>query len=805
MGLLSTALVAAVAWPLLPSGAISPPWFAGTSFRGQMRFRAEFPNSSLSGASSGLTFSCAGEDHVMDDVEVAFGTYVEPLEAQMTMPAPFPIGAGLTNAGTMNGRVRYSYVNQVSNPVGVDTELLLSMNSTGLLNGKLPLRPFGSSFFKLGQKRLAGNSEFLRMIESFSVVGGSVSSFSTISAARDTNCVESSVATFVTTMVPLRHAWHASPWGVCSSDESSQPPQGAVARSGVASPGPMPEGCVGAQARTVSCRSSLGHLADETECPSGARPAEVRNCAAVACAGNAIANGTADWASQARIPAELKGDWTALLQVFQFSANGTLTLARANDTLATLVTLSIGYDGSEDGAPVLRVNESHAVLALDGLAGNSSVLHGHHVKLNLTGNATVTHAGAGRLDAEDAAGRGSSWAYAPSASSLPGGVMAAMGAPGSLSLVVTPQVPAAAAAFGVQAREAHASAFEQFGSLGFDTQPASSTAVGVAVRGTPSFHDLPWGGCKFAPDAGACLNSRPPVQCRDADLNVVPVAFCSLAGPLPSRNGSDTLACAGCVRYETGNWTSCSVQCGGGTSTRSVECVNADGTAAPLSSCRAALGPPPDSSKACNTFACASYRAGEWSQCTFPCGAGTQTRAVKCVDIDGELPESRCVSEGRVRPNATRACFLCACEDTTLAVKPAVFSAPRASAVQAVSPSSRFGYNITTSDTFCPASFRLLRKSEWLCYPAARQVAMCNTLNAATGQEVLPFAFRAERGGAPELPAFLPAPDPRGPAADIVAVRSDPLCQLLAHPNSDVAIVDLSRQGAAGMCRQWRQ
>ncbi|KAA0157130.1 hypothetical protein FNF29_00482 [Cafeteria roenbergensis] len=663
MGLLSTALVAAVAWPLLPSGAISPPWFAGTSFRGQMRFRAEFPNSSLSGASSGLTFSCAGEDHVMDDVEVAFGTYVEPLEAQMTMPAPFPIGAGLTNAGTMNGRVRYSYVNQVSNPVGVDTELLLSMNSTGLLNGKLPLRPFG----------------------------------------------------------------------------------------------------------------------------------------------NAIANGTADWASQARIPAELKGDWTALLQVFQFSANGTLTLARANDTLATLVTLSIGYDGSEDGAPVLRVNESHAVLALDGLAGNSSVLHGHHVKLNLTGNATVTHAGAGRLDAVDAAGRGSSWAYAPSASSLPGGVMAAMGAPGSLSLVVTPQVPAAAAAFGVQAREAHASAFEQFGSLGFDTQPASTTAVGVAVRGTPSFHDLPWGGCKFAPDAGACLNSRPPVQCRDADLNVVPVAFCSLAGPLPSRNGSDTLACAGCVRYETGNWTSCSVQCGGGTSTRSVECVNADGTAAPLSSCRAALGPPPDSSKACNTFACASYRAGEWSQCTFPCGAGTQTRAVKCVDIDGELPESRCVSEGRVRPNATRACFLCACEDTTLAVKPAVFSAPRASAVQAVSPSSRFGYNITTSDTFCPASFRLLRKSEWLCYPAARQVAMCNTLNAATGQEVLPFAFRAERGGAPELPAFLPAPDPRGPAADIVAVRSDPLCQLLAHPNSDVAIVDLSRQGAAGMCRQWRQ
>lgn len=382
--------------------------------------------------------------------------------------------------------------------------------------------------------------------------------------------------------------------------------------------------------------------------------------------------------------------------------------------------------------------------------------------------------------------------------------MAAMGATGSLTLVVTPQLPAAAIAFGVQGREAHASAFEQHGSLGFVSQPASATAVGIAVRGTPSYFDLPWGGCKFVPDEGACLNSRPSVQCRDADHNVVPAAFCSLAGSPPSRNGSDTLSCTGCVRYETGNWTSCSLQCGGGVSTRSVMCLNADGTAASLDSCRAAIGPSPASSQACNAFACASYQAGEWGQCTVPCGAGTQSRTIKCVDIDGELPESRCVSERRERPNSTRACFLCTCEDTTLAIKPTVFSAPRASAAQAASPSVRFGYNVTTSETFCPASYRLLRKSEWLCYPANKQTAMCNALNAATGQEVLPFAFRAESGAAPELPAFLPSPDARGPAADITTVRSDPLCQFLAHPNSDVAIADLSRQGAAGMCRQWR-
>lgn len=769
-----------------------------------MRFRAEFPDSSLSSVSSGTAFACGSQDYVMNDVEVAFGAYAPPNEMQMNMPAPFSIGAGLTNAGAMSGLVGYTYVNKVSNPVGVDVELLLSMNTTGLQAGKYPLRRFSNSFFKLGRTRLAGNSEVLRMVEAFTVASGTFSSFSTTSAGYDAACTDNSLATFVTTMVPTRHAWHAAPWGTCSADGARQAPQGAAARSDYAAAGPMPDGCMGQRARAVACRNSLGRLADETKCSHEPRPAETTECVAVACAGNAIANGTASLVGHARVPSEVGGNWTALLQVFESTTNGTLTLARPEEALVTLVTFSVGYNGSVNGPPILRVNESHAVFALNLLAGNSSMLHGRSVDLNLTGEATVTSTSDGRLDAVAANDRGITWAFASSGSALPGGIMANLGAFNSLSVVVTPTLPAAAAAFGVEGREAHASAFERHGSLGLDTQPMSATVVGIAVRGVPSFFDLPWGGCKFVPTAGACLNSRPAVQCRDANHNVVPAAFCALGGPTPQRNGSDTVACSGCLRYETGNWTGCSLQCGGGVSTRTVKCLNLDGADEPLDSCRAAIGLSPASSVPCNTFACASYQAGEWGSCTFPCGAGTQTRTVKCVDIDGQLPESRCEEEGRVRPNSTRACFLCPCEDTTLTVKPAVFSAPRAGAALVARPSVRFGYNVTTSDKFCPPSFRLLRKSEWLCYPAAKQNAMCIALNAATGTEVLPFAFRAEDGAVPELPSFLPAPDPRGPEADVTAVRSDSICQFLAFPNNDVAIVDLSRQGAAGMCRQWR-
>lgn len=84
------------------------------------------------------------------------------------------------------------------------------------------------------------------------------------------------------------------------------------------------------------------------------------------------------------------------------------------------------------------------------------------------------------------------------------------------------------------------------------------------------------------------------------------------------------------------NWGSCSVQCGGGTQTRSVSCVNSNGQTVSDSLCPQ---PRPATTQACQTEACTSYfwTQSGFSPCSVSCGGGVQTQTVSCASDKGQV------------------------------------------------------------------------------------------------------------------------------------------------------------------------
>ena len=61
-------------------------------------------------------------------------------------------------------------------------------------------------------------------------------------------------------------------------------------------------------------------------------------------------------------------------------------------------------------------------------------------------------------------------------------------------------------------------------------------------------------------------------------------------------------------QWKTGNWSDCSVECGGGTQTRSVTCYRNDGQTVLDSLCTKYVGSKPITSQSCNTNSCEDCR-----------------------------------------------------------------------------------------------------------------------------------------------------------------------------------------------------
>uniref|UniRef100_A0A3B3DZ05 Papilin a, proteoglycan-like sulfated glycoprotein n=1 Tax=Oryzias melastigma TaxID=30732 RepID=A0A3B3DZ05_ORYME len=134
--------------------------------------------------------------------------------------------------------------------------------------------------------------------------------------------------------------------------------------------------------------------------------------------------------------------------------------------------------------------------------------------------------------------------------------------------------------------------------------------------------------------------------------------------PRPQSNRTcNPQPCPQTRSWTVGDWNACSVTCGGGSQTRSVQCVSHDGAGPRVvedALCAAYTEAPP-SLQTCNMQKCAdSDDACAWLQCSVSCGSGEQTRTVTCVGSDGlTLQDSSC--RALLRPPAVQPCEMPAC------------------------------------------------------------------------------------------------------------------------------------------------
>lgn len=87
--------------------------------------------------------------------------------------------------------------------------------------------------------------------------------------------------------------------------------------------------------------------------------------------------------------------------------------------------------------------------------------------------------------------------------------------------------------------------------------------------------------------------------------------------------------------WKTGEWGECSKECGGGTKTREVKCVNSTNHNEVVDSNKCTQQMPPTEQE-CNTIDCYKLEYGDWGECTPSCGVNrVRKRDEICKDFNG--------------------------------------------------------------------------------------------------------------------------------------------------------------------------
>ncbi|XP_043469323.1 protein madd-4 isoform X2 [Leptopilina heterotoma] len=108
------------------------------------------------------------------------------------------------------------------------------------------------------------------------------------------------------------------------------------------------------------------------------------------------------------------------------------------------------------------------------------------------------------------------------------------------------------------------------------------------------------------------------------------------------------------TKWATNEYGKCSASCGGGSRSRAVFCIEEIGnetTKLPDYKCSATHKPRYQES--CNEFSCPTWETGQWSDCSVSCGTGIRTRSVECRDGNGRFSED---CDSAERPHGEQEC-----------------------------------------------------------------------------------------------------------------------------------------------------
>lgn len=115
--------------------------------------------------------------------------------------------------------------------------------------------------------------------------------------------------------------------------------------------------------------------------------------------------------------------------------------------------------------------------------------------------------------------------------------------------------------------------------------------------------------------------------------------------------------------WVSGPWSTCLGECGTGSVTRTVSCIDANtGLQTDEAQCGSS-GAKPDSSIPCQLSPCPNYgySVPVWSPCDTDCGMGTQHSAPRCINLallqPVVVPEHFCATSGIAVPPSTRECI----------------------------------------------------------------------------------------------------------------------------------------------------